>query len=144
MKSLGWALLALAILVPSHGRAQALDAGKLVGRWTGEGVFFKADLNALVDSLPFVVQFETGRPPSGRVGGATFQDARITTTRSRIEIAAKLNGLVAEAPALAKDHLVLLVTAITDTSIQAEFHLKSALPYDPRMREGRVLLTRVR
>ena len=134
----------LAILVPFCAvGAQARDASKLVGRWWGSGTFFNADLQKTVDSLPFMLEIEPHRAGSGQVGAASLQDVRVKPTRDYIEVSAKLSRPVAADPALAKDRLVLVVTALNDSTAEAEFHLKSNFIYDLKMREGRVVLTRI-
>jgi hypothetical protein len=133
----------LASVVPfCAGRAQALDPGKLVGRWTGRGVFFSAELRKKVDSLPFVLEIERDRTGTGRVGDVSLQDVRVMRTRRYIEVRARLARPVSADPSLAKDRLVLVFTALDDNTASGEFHLKTNFVYDIRMREGRVLLAR--
>ena len=144
MRTLALALLVVATLLPAQGASQALDATRLVGHWSGSGTFSNADMQKKVGSLPFVVEFNADRSATGRVGNATLQDARVKSTRDLIEVRAKLAGSIGTDPVLAKDHLVLLVTRINDGTIEAEFHLKSNFAFDPRMRDGRVVLTRIR
>jgi hypothetical protein len=144
MRPLALALLALATFRPARSQPQAIDPAKLVGRWSGSGSFFSADLQKRVGSLPFVTEFKPDRSGSGSVGQATLQDVRIKPTRDHIEVKAKLVGSIGADPALAKDHLILLVTMRNDSTLQGEFHLKSNEMFDSRMREGRVVLTRIR
>jgi hypothetical protein len=144
MRGLVLTLLASATLFPACGASQALDATRLVGRWAGSGSFFNVDLQKKVGPLPFVAEFRADRSGAGRVGKAILHDVHIASTRDHLEVRAKLAGSIGADPALAKDHLVLLVTMVDDSTIQAEFHLKSNFTYDPRMREGRVVLTRIR
>ena len=135
-------LLALATLFTACSQTQALDP-RLVGRWSGSGSFSSADLQKKVGSLPFVAEFKPDRSATGRVGQATLQDVRMKPTRDHVEVRAKVVGSIGADPALAKDHLVLLVTMLNESTIQAEFHLKSNFTFDPGMREGRVVLTRI-
>ena len=138
------ALLVVATLFPVRGMTQALDATRLVGRWSGSGTFSNVAIQKKVGSLPFVAEFKADRSATGRVGNATLQDARVKSTRDLLEVRAKLAGSIGADPVLAKDHLVLLVTKVSDSTIEAEFHLKSNFAFDPRMRDGRVVLTRIR
>ena len=143
MRTLVLPLLALATMFPACSRSQALDPARLVGRWSGSGSFSSGDLQKKVGSLPFVAEFTPDRSGTGRVGQATLQDVRMTPTRDQIEVRATLVGSVGADPALAKNRLVLLVTRLDESTLQAEFHLKSNFTFDPGMREGRVVLTRV-
>ena len=143
MTKLVLCLLVVATLVPVRSTAQAPDAARLAGRWSGSGTFSDADVRKKVGSIPFAVEFKADRSVTGRVGNATLQDARMKSARDLIEVRAKLTGSIGADPVLAKDYLVLLVTKVNDSTIRAEFHLKSNLTFDPRMREGRVVLTRV-
>ena len=124
------ALLVVATLFPVRGMTQALDATRLVGRWSGSGTFSNVAIQKKVGSLPFVAEFKADRSATGRVGNATLQDARVKSTRDLLEVRAKLAGS--------------LVTKVSDNTIEAEFHLKSNFAFDPRMRDGRVVLTRIR
>ena len=124
--------------------AQNLDPAMLVGRWSGSGTFFDAELQKRVGTLPFALQIAPDNSGTGQVGSATLQDVHVNPTRPYIEVRARLAHPVAADPALAKERLVLVVTALSDSTIDAEFHLKSSVIYDLTMREGRVLLTRVR
>jgi len=135
--------LLLVAVVACAVNAQPRDPGKLVGRWSGTGTFFNAELRGKVGSLPFVLQVEPDRSGTGRVGGAALKDVRVMPTRRYIEVRAKLARPVAADPAVDKDRLVLVVTALSDSTVEAEFHLKTNFVYDLRMREGRVVLTRV-
>ena len=136
-------LLLVAVVPACAVDAQTRDPGKLVGRWSGTGTFFNAKLQEKVGSLPFVLQVEPGRSGTGSVGEAALQDVRVIPTRHYIEVRAKLARPVASDPSVAKDRLVLVVTTLTDSTVEAEFHLKTNFVYDLRMREGRVVLTRV-
>jgi ketosteroid isomerase-like protein len=77
------------------------------------------------------------------VGAAELQDVHVKPMRDYIEVRARLARPVAADPALAKERLVLVVTALSDSTIEAEFHLKTNFVFDLRMRDGRVVLTRV-
>jgi hypothetical protein len=136
--------LLLTIVVPfSTVGAQNLDPGKLVGGWSGTGTFFNAELQKKVGALPFVFHIAPDRSGTGRVGAAELQDVHVKPTRDYIEVRARLTRPVAADPALAKERLVLVVTALSDSTIEAEFHLKTNFVFDMRMRDGRVVLTRV-
>ena len=133
----------LAALIPASSvAAQSPDPSKLVGHWTGHGTFFDARLRQRVDSIPFVLHIEPDGSGAGAIGEATLQGARVERNRDYINVKARLSRPVAADPALAKEWMVLVVTALTDTTVQAEFHLKSNSIYDLRMREGRVVLVR--
>ena len=142
MNRFALSLLAMVLPIGAAG-AQTRDPAKLVGRWSGQGMFFNAELQKKVDSLPFVIEIGPDRSGSGQVGAATLQDVRVKPTRDYIEVRAKLARPVAADPALAKDRLVLVVTSLSDTTVEAEFHLKTNFVYDLNMREGRVVLTRI-
>lgn len=133
-----------ATVLASGAAAQTLDASKLAGRWSGTGEFFKEDLQRTIGSVGFEAVFKADNSGTGRVGGAILQDVRVTTRRDHIEVNAGIAGTIGSNPALAKHRLVLLVTALTDSTLEAEFHLKSNSIFDPTMREGHVVMTRVR
>jgi hypothetical protein len=76
------------------------------------------------------------------LGEATLQDLRTRTSRDRIEVTARLSSPAS--PTLDKRHVVFVVTSVTDSTITAEFHLKSNGFFDPWMSEGRVQLSRNR
>ena len=133
----------LTAIVPfCAGGAQSVDPSKLVGRWSGSGTFFSADLRQKVDSVPFVLHIEPDRSGTGRMAGVALHGVQMKPTRHHIEVRARLERPIAPDPALAKDRLVLVVTAVTDSTAEAEFHLKTNFIYDLRMREGRVTLAR--
>ena len=136
-------LLMLVVLPGCALNAQTRDDSKLVGRWSGTGTFFNAELQKKVGSLPFVLQVEPDRSGTGRVNGVALQDVRVVPTRHYIEVRARLARPVAADPAVAKDRLVMVVTALSDSTVEAEFHLKTNFVYDLRMREGHVVLTRI-
>ena len=136
-------VFAVVTLLPTRAAAQALDPARVVGRWSGNGSFFDADLQRKIGSIPFVIELSTERSGTGRVGQATLSDVRVKPKRREIELRAKLASPVASDPAVAKERLVLIITAVSDSTIEAEFHLKSNFVYDPRLRQGRVTLARV-
>ena len=136
-------VLAVALLVPASSSAQSLDPAGLVGRWSGSGTFFSADMQRKAGSLAFTLELKADGTGTGRIGDATLQVVEVKRARDRIEVRAKLTGSLGSDPALAKNHLVLVVTAVDDRRMQAEFHLKSNFIFDPQMREGHVVLTRM-
>ena len=136
-------MFAVATLFPARAAAQALDPARVVGRWSGNGTFFDDDLQRKIGSIPFVIELSPERSGTGRVGQATLSDVRVKPARREIEVRAKLASPVAADPAVAKECLVLIITTVSDSTIQAEFHLKSNFIYDPRLKQGRVTLARV-
>ena len=134
--------LAAALLVPATGEAQSLDPAALTGRWSGSGTFFSADMQRKASSLAFILDVKADGSGTGRIGDAAFQIVRVNPARDRIELRARLTGSLGTDPALAKNHLVLVITAVDDRRMEAEFHLKSNFLFDPRMRDGHVVLTR--
>jgi hypothetical protein len=133
----------LTVVIPfCAGGAQSVDPDKLVGRWSGTGTFFNAELRQKVDSVPFVLTIDPDRSGTGRVAGVALQGVRMKATQHYVEVRAKLERPIASDPAFAKKWLVLVVTALDDSTAEAEFHLKSNSIYDLRMREGRVTLAR--
>jgi len=94
-------------------------------------------------SLAFILELKADGTGTGRIGDATCQVVGVKRARDRIEVRARLTGSLGSDPALAKNHLVLVVTAVDDRRMQAEFHLKSNFIFDPQMREGHVVLTRM-
>jgi hypothetical protein len=136
-------LLLAVIMSASQGSTQTRNPGTLVGRWSGTGTFFNADLQKKVGSLPFVLHLAPDRTGTGSVGGVPLRDVRVLPTGRYLEVRAKLARPVASDPAVAKDRLVIVVTALSDSTANAEFHLKTNFVYDLRMREGRVVLTRL-
>jgi len=135
-------LLIVALHLPAATRAQALDPSTLTGRWSGTGAFFKADLAEKLGPIPITLEFKSGELIAGTVGDARLGRVRATSARRLIQISTKLTGRVSPAPELDKDYFVLLITAVSDSSLKAEFHLKSNGIFDARVREGRVTLTR--
>lgn len=138
------AVLALTALLSMPAASQSVDASKLTGRWSGTGTFFKADLRERLGAVPFFAEFKADRSGTGRVGGATMEKVRVKPSRAYVEVSATLTGAVSSDPALAKHQVVLLITAATDSTLDAEFHLKANAFLDPRMKEGRVTLRRVK
>ena len=135
----------LAVVIPfvsASAQAQTPDPTRLTGRWSGYGTFFDAKLRKKVDSIPFILQIDADRTGSGAVAGVALRDVEVRSTRHYVEVRAKLERPIAPDAALAKDRLVLVVTAARDSTLEAEFHLKSNFTYDLRMREGRVILAR--
>ena len=136
-------LVVVAALVPSDSAAQSLDPTRLIGRWSGSGSFFGADMQRKAGSLAFLLDLRADGTGTGRIGEATLQITGVRPARDRIEVRAKLTGAPGPDPSLAKNHLVLVVTAVDSSRVQAEFHLKSNSIFDPQMREGHVVLTRL-
>ena len=133
----------LTILVPFWATdAQNLDPRKLTGRWSGNGTFFDTELQKRVGAVPFAFEIAADRSGTGHAGAAEMQDVHVKPAGNYIEVKARLTRPVAADPKLEKDRLVLVVTAVSDSTVEAEFHLKSNFVYDLRMREGRVVLTR--
>ena len=130
------------VAVSTFQASQPPDLSRTSGNWSGVGQFFSAEVQKAVGPLPVTLQLADGRPVAGKVGEATMRDLQMKSSRDRIELTAKLSSRAAQA--LDKDHVVLVVTAVTDSSIVAEFHLKSNGVFDPFMREGRVQLSRNR
>ena len=144
MRTIALLLMAFTPLLPARTRSQSPAPARLIGRWAGSGTFFNRDLQAKVGPVPFVAEFKTDSAGTGRIGRATLQDLRVVrSTRDYVEVRAKLSEFIGQDPAVAKNRLVLVITKLDETTIEAEFHLKSNFIYDPRMREGRVTLTRV-
>jgi hypothetical protein len=134
MRSIILGLIALSTFQASS--PPSLD--KANGHWSGAGQFFSNQ----VGGLPVALQVANGRPIAGKLGDATLQDLRTQTFRDRIEVSARLSSPAS--PTLDKRHVVFVVTTVTDSTITAEFHLKSNGFFDPFMREGRVRLSRNR
>ncbi|HEX6048702.1 MAG TPA: hypothetical protein VFZ21_05530 [Gemmatimonadaceae bacterium] len=141
MKAFAFSLLALVIPVWSAS-AQRPDPGKLFGRWSGTGTFFSADLRKKVDSIPFELEIDPDRAGKGRVGEVLLSDVLVKPNRNYLEVRGRLARPISSDPALDKDRLVLVITELGDSTMNAEFHLKTNFVYDLTMREGRVALTR--
>lgn len=136
------ALGSLALLLATPAAAQKLAPESASGRWSGTGTFFKSDLAEKTGPIPIVLDIRSGKLVSGTVGAATMAGAPVNSGRSLLQIGAGLTGVVGPAPELAKDHVTFLITAITDTTLKGEFHLKSNRMFDARVREGRFVLKR--
>ena len=67
MRTLLLSVLAIATLFPARGAAQAPDATRLVGRWSGNGTFFNAELQQKVGSRPVVIEFNADLSGTGRI-----------------------------------------------------------------------------
>ena len=134
----------LAGFLATRADAQAPEPGKVIGRWSGSGSLFDTTLAKRVGPIPIALTMESDQSGAGQLGNASLTVTRFTAGRGLIEVRADLSGAPAADRALAKRRLVLLVTSATDSTLHAEFHLKSNFIFDPTMREGRVLLTRVR
>ena len=135
-------LLVAALHLPAVIHSQALDPATLSGRWSGTGTFFKADLAEKLGPIPITLEFKSGELIAGTVGEARLGRVRATSARRLIQVSTRLTGRVSPAPELDKDYFVLLIIGVSDSSLKAEFHLKSNGIFDPRVREGRVTLTR--
>ena len=129
-------------LATATANGQTLDASRLTGRWAGEGVFFKSALAEQLGPLPIRLEFSEGRLVSGEVGRAQAGPAKVSSGRRMLQLTSKLKGRIGPAPALDKDTFVLLITALTDSTATAEFHLKTNALFDSRVREGRLSLRR--
>ncbi len=123
--------------------AQSPDQRRIVGKWSGTGTFFNAELHQRVGALTFEASFDAKSSGAGRIGAARLEQVRVESRQDHIEIKAKLAGTVANDPRLEKDHVVFVITSVSDSTMQGEFHLKSNGVFDPRMREGRMTLRRV-
>lgn len=135
----------LALVIPVWtAQAQRPDPGKLIGRWSGTGTFFSADLRKKVDSIPFELEIDSDRLGKGRLGEVPLSEVLVKPNRNYVEIRGRLARPISSDPALAKDRLVLVITALGDSTMNAEFHLTTNFVYDLTMREGRVALTRMR
>jgi hypothetical protein len=134
--------LLFALLVPSGLPAQSAEVASLTGKWAGTGSFFDETLRAKVGPVAFAVEFAANGSATGRVGKATLRSARAEPARDVVEVRGKLDGVIGSDPALAKDHIVLIITKYDAAMIEGEFHLKSNSFFDPFMRDGRVTLRR--
>lgn len=124
----------------------------LTGDWTGSIQFFDLALADRVGTLPITLSFAPpgarsgapSGPPSGtgRLGAATVQVTQARAHRDRLEVVGTLDTAPHRNNALAKKHLVVLITRVTPTQLTGEVHLKSNRVFDPRMREGYVVLER--
>lgn len=144
MKRIGLLYLVCLALLGRSADAQTLDQARLAGRWSGSGVFFNAALQREFGAIPIVLECADDFVVSGRVGLSALQKPRLRKTRGVLEITGELDGVIVAKPELRKDHFILLITTQSDSVMVAEFHLKSNGWFDPRMREGRVVLTRAR
>ena len=136
--------LILATAIPAVALSQSPDIARLAGCWEGTGNFFKPELADKLGPLDMTLEFKDGRLVTGRVGAATLGAAPLSAGRSMLQLNAKITGRIGAAPELEKDRFVLLVTSLRDSLATGEFHLKSNSIFDPRVREGRVSLTRSR
>lgn len=134
----------LALVIPVWtADAQRPDPGKLIGRWSGTGTFFSADLRKKVDSIPFELEIGSDRSGKGRLGGVALSEMLVKPNRNYVEIRGRLARPISSDPVLAKDRLVLVITGLGDSTMNTEFHLKTNFAYDLTMREGRVVLARI-
>ena len=134
----------LALVIPVWtADAQRPDPGKLIGRWSGTGTFFSADLRKKVDSIPFELEIGSDRLGKGRLGGVALSEVLVKPNRNYVEIRGRLARPISSDPVLAKDRLVLVITGLGDSTMNTEFHLKTNFVYDVTMREGRVVLARI-
>lgn len=132
-----------AFLSPVAGvRAQeARIPDKLVGHWVGEGTFFSEKNRRAFGTVQITLDTRGGSA-IGRVGDASFHDARILTRPDIIEVKAPLLHAADRPPTIDKKCVVFVITAGTDSTLTSEFHLKSNCIFDPVMREGKVTLRR--
>lgn len=137
------ATLAFVVLSATNAFAQKSDSIMPIGKWSGVGTFFKQNAHEQFGTIPIALESTNGSAVTGKVGGAVLVDGRARKIREVIEITGKLAGAVIAKPGLeTKDRFVLLVTSRGDSSMNAEFHLKSNAWFDARMMEGRVVLRR--
>lgn len=140
-----FAAAALVSMAITTTNAFGQNAGIIMplGTWSGTGAFFKQEAHEQFGTVAIVLESTNGSAVTGKVGGATLTDARARKIREVIEITGKLTGVVIAKPgAETKDRFVLLVTSRSDSSMKAEFHLKSNRWFDAKMMEGRVMLRR--
>jgi hypothetical protein len=133
-------LTALVLTAPVS--AQKLSSEKLDGRWTGSAAFFKPDLAEKIGELTVELEFKSGELVAGTVGSARVARAKVAASRSILQLTSKLTGRIGSVAELDKEYFILLVTAVSDSNIKAEFHLKSNRAFDPKVREGWVILRR--
>lgn len=132
------ASFSVAALASASAASQPARRAPIEGRWVGTGSFFDAQWDAAVGALPCSLSVFADGTGGGRIGPAAFDLLR-TGDQGMI---GKLSGPVA--PQLAsKEYVVFVVTAVTDSTLEGEFHLKSNRYYDLRMREGKLSLRRI-
>jgi hypothetical protein len=137
-------LLGILLLGTPLRMQERQDPIQLSGHWVGTGTFFDKQLAMRVGAIPIAITFDDNNSGSGTIGVASLQGMQVRGRGKNVQVTARLTGPVHSDGALAKQHVVLIVTAISDSTMKAEFHLKSNGFFDPRMREGAMLLRRRR
>ncbi|MBL0937797.1 MAG: hypothetical protein IBJ03_02820 [Gemmatimonadaceae bacterium] len=119
-----------------------MSTEQLTGEWTGTVKFFDAALSERVGELPISLKLTPPARGIGRIGSAAVQVTEVKPHRDRLEVLATLDNPPHIDDALSKTHVVLLITSVTPGQLTGEVHLKSNSRFDPRMREGYLVLKR--
>lgn len=127
---------------PKNDTRQTLNVEQLTGEWTGTVKFFDAALAERVGELPITLTLTPPARGIGQLGAATVRVTEVKPHRDRLEVVTTLDNPPHIDDALSKQHLVLLITSVTPGQLTGEAHLKSNSRFDPRMREGYLVLKR--
>lgn len=123
-----WSSIAFAGDDPSH---------KIVGRWSADARLFDRDIRSQTTPLESELVFAEDLSLSGRVGQAVLPPTKpYSATAKRLEYRFVLDQPVSGHVALAKSHLIVIVTIDVRGDLDADFHLKSRFGFDISMRVG--------
>lgn len=119
-----------------------VPSSTLSGRWTGPGRFLNVRFQKTFGAVTFDLAISDDLILTGTVGGARILPCKPTARNGRQDYKAELEGVIRPEDAFRKRRLVLLVTHIEGSSLEADFHLKTNFLLDWSMRVGQLKATR--
>jgi hypothetical protein len=119
----------------------------LIGKWTGEGIFFDMDINKEVGPIKIEIEIKEDNSILGKIGEAQLINTNIAEAKYGFDIKGELDSELKKGTDLNKDHLIILFVIPEEnrqdvTKSDSNFHLKSNYTFDFSMRVGGVILTK--
>jgi hypothetical protein len=146
MKRMIVLLLALPVFLACAHLQESDDVDPVVhGSWVGEARFYDRHLKEEYGKFPVAIEIHSDNSVSGTVGGAILGEGVIKSRRDDFLIQADLIGQIFDAgslPGEKKDTVVFILMPPGDASTDGDFHLKTNLTFDFKMRAGELKLSR--
>lgn len=138
-------LILTALAAAQLAYADAPQPASIAGRWIGDARLFETAVRAKASPLPIEIRLEQDLAMSGRIGNAQIpRTAPASVKPLRVEYQVALNGSIHDLPQLKKSYMVVIVTRSAKDELDADFHLKSRIGFDPTMQVGHLDVSRAK